>query len=128
MPFVPPRSSYSNFCSLELVQHHANGMGRIHNPYRYSLTSIKNFMIFYHETHYIVRRSKDPRRKRRGFCREAVCYVGGICPPNPLTRMPFLPTASSGASWHDFVKCKRTISTGAGQSQELIGATWRCSY
>src|SRR5437870_13188211 len=33
----------------------------------------------------------------------AICYVGGICPPNPLTRMPFLPTASSGASWHDFV-------------------------
>jgi hypothetical protein len=31
-------------------------------------------------------------------------YVGGICPPNPLTRMPFLPTASSGASWYDFVK------------------------
>src|SRR6266705_1760437 len=25
-------------------------------------------------------------------------------PPRPLTRMPFLPTASSGASWHDFVK------------------------
>src|SRR5205807_8257284 len=36
--------------------------------------------------------------------KEAVCSVGGICPPNPLTRMPFLPTASSGASWHDFVK------------------------
>src|SRR5438128_4541099 len=36
--------------------------------------------------------------------KEAICYVGGICPPNPLTRMPFLPTASSGASWHDFVK------------------------
>src|SRR5436309_15885058 len=35
--------------------------------------------------------------------KEAVCSVGGICPPNPLTRMPFLPTASSGASWHDFV-------------------------
>jgi hypothetical protein len=35
--------------------------------------------------------------------KEAICYVGGICPPNPLTRMPFLPTASSGASWHDFV-------------------------
>jgi hypothetical protein len=48
--------------------------------------------------------SKDPRRKRRGFRKEAVCYVGGICPPNPLTRMPFLPTASSGASWYDFVK------------------------
>src|SRR5438445_7012039 len=30
--------------------------------------------------------SKDPRRKRRGF-----------------RRMPFLPTASSGASWHHFV-------------------------
>src|SRR5712691_3241283 len=25
-------------------------------------------------------------------------------PPRPLTRMPFLPTASSGASWHHFVK------------------------
>src|SRR2546421_8292641 len=36
--------------------------------------------------------------------KEAVCSVGGICPPNPLTRMPFLPTASSGASWHDFVE------------------------
>jgi len=35
--------------------------------------------------------------------KEAVCSVGGICPPNPLTRMPFLPTASSGATWHDFV-------------------------
>src|SRR5229473_6939153 len=35
--------------------------------------------------------------------KEAIYYVGGICPPNPLTRMPFLPTASSGASWHDFV-------------------------
>src|SRR5438128_4143430 len=35
--------------------------------------------------------------------KEAICYVGGICPPNPLTRMPFLPTASSGASWHHFV-------------------------
>src|SRR2546423_7484254 len=34
--------------------------------------------------------------------KEAVCSVGGICPPNPLTRMPFLPTASSGATWHDF--------------------------
>src|SRR2546427_13058616 len=48
--------------------------------------------------------SKDPRRKRRGFNKEGLCYVGGICPPNPLTRMPFLPTASSGASWHHFVK------------------------
>src|SRR3989475_4220647 len=48
--------------------------------------------------------SKDPRRKRRGFNKEGLYYVGGICPPNPLTRMPFLPTASSGASWHDFVK------------------------
>ena len=45
--------------------------------------------------------SKGPRRKRRGFSKEAVRYVGGICPPNPLTRMPFLPTASGGASWHD---------------------------
>src|SRR5713101_3503829 len=35
--------------------------------------------------------------------KESICYIGGICPPNPLTRMPFLPTASSGASWHDFV-------------------------
>ena len=42
--------------------------------------------------------------------KEAICYVGGICPPNPLTRMPFLPTASSGASWHDFVNaCKPII-------------------
>src|SRR5712692_6851704 len=36
--------------------------------------------------------------------KESICYIGGICPPNPLTRMPFLPTASSGASWHDFVR------------------------
>src|SRR5713101_6350295 len=36
--------------------------------------------------------------------KESICYIGGICPPNPLTRMPFLPPASSGASWHDFVK------------------------
>jgi hypothetical protein len=39
--------------------------------------------------------------------KEAICFVGGIYPPNPLTRMPFLPTASSGASWHDFVKNAR---------------------
>src|SRR2546430_14916660 len=38
------------------------------------------------------------------FASALICYVGGICPPNPLTRMPFLPTASSGASWHDFEK------------------------
>src|SRR5712692_2650360 len=36
--------------------------------------------------------------------KESICYIGGICPPNPLTRMPFLPTASGGASWHDFVR------------------------
>src|SRR6266446_6710347 len=41
--------------------------------------------------------------------KEAICYVGGICPPNPLTRMPFLPTASSGASWHDFVKNRHPL-------------------
>ena len=48
-------------------------------------------------------KSKDPRRKQRGFQEEAIYYIGGICPPSPLTRMPFLPAASSGASWHDFV-------------------------
>ena len=30
--------------------------------------------------------------------------LGESIPQIPLTRMPFLPTASSGASWHDFVK------------------------
>src|SRR6266700_4544417 len=33
-------------------------------------------------------------------------------PPNPLTRMPFLPTASSGASWHDFVDRQYVDSHG----------------
>src|SRR5712691_1320255 len=42
--------------------------------------------------------------------KEAVSSIGGICPPNPLTRMPFLPTASSGASWHDFVKAHASRS------------------
>src|SRR5712692_6632754 len=52
--------------------------------------------------------------------KEAICYVGGICPPNPLTRMPFLPTASSGASWHDFVK-SRLILTGGQNGQPGVG-------
>jgi len=44
--------------------------------------------------------------------KESICYIGGICPPNPLTRMPFLPTASSGASWHDFVKIATHVRFG----------------
>src|SRR6266568_1226841 len=60
-----------------------------------------------------------------GACQEKVCLdprflcnltpprfsVELPCPPNPLTRMPFLPTTSSGASWHDFVKNLNSIDT-----------------
>src|SRR5436309_4709863 len=52
--------------------------------------------------------------------KEAVCSVGGICPPNPLTRMPFLPTASSGASWHDFVIIHKT---GEVREEVVVGVT-----
>ena len=45
-------------------------------------------------------RVKHPRRKQRGFHEELICLHGGVCPPNPLTGMPFIPTASSGALWH----------------------------
>ena len=60
--------------------------------------------------------SKDPRRLRRGFQEEGIYHIGGICPPNPLTRMPFLPTASSGASWHDFVSFAPGCSPGLRKS------------
>src|SRR5437764_5480059 len=53
--------------------------------------------------------------------KEAVCSVGGICPPNPLTRMPFLPTASRGATWHD---CANILeSCCSRQDQNIPHAT-----
>ena len=59
--------------------------------------------------------SKTPRRKQRGFVEEAIVYVGGICPPSPLTRMPFLPTASSGATWHGFVSRRQNVTCLSSQ-------------
>src|SRR6266545_11268 len=59
-----------------------------------------------------------------GRWKEGLCHVGGICPPNPLTRMPFLPTASSGASWHHFVKPPVERQQGASFDSHRDNLKW----
>jgi hypothetical protein len=36
--------------------------------------------------------------QRAGLLKNLIKLVGGICPPNPLKRMPFIPVQSTGLS------------------------------
>jgi hypothetical protein len=36
--------------------------------------------------------------QRAGLLKNLIKLVGGICPPNPLTRIPFIPVQSTGFS------------------------------